>query len=185
VSDILSDDKGNSTFSSVRIGYRGVCIESTTGKDKDSSWTCAPTGSEIFGSSLGGDPIDLVSIGDVFKDKISFSTPLIVSAIFLGLAWLCVAINCIPAIPIPAVTRKVAAVSASAGTLLFCGAMVLQQVTTGAVETLVARLGVGAVLIDVGNADIAFGWAAFALAVVAAVATAAVAAAEYAVAKAQ
>jgi hypothetical protein len=178
---VLSSDKGkNGTFNYIRIGYRGICIETKKDNNSDLTWNCAKHGKDIA-KDLGGDPLDLVTVGDLYKDKISFSTPLWASLISLGIGFLMVVANCIPVVPIPKITKKIAAGAAGLGALMLLGSMVLQQVTTSAIATLVGHLGMKAVLIHVGHANVGFGWAAFATAFAAAIGTLAVAAAEMAV----
>lgn len=161
IKSALSADKSNVTFNEIRIGYRGICIET-----EQNGWECDANAAEMYDSKqMGGDPLDLLSIADIYQAKISFSLPLWTSVICIGVAWLMVAINILP-IPIPELTRKIGAAAAAIGTLALCGAMTLQQVTTGAVHTLVHKMGMGVVEVDVGNSVIGFGWAAFALALV-------------------
>jgi len=178
---LLNVDKvGNSTFMTLRVGYRGVCILSSK-SGSDESWTCSGSGSSQ--GNFKSDPLDLVAIGDLYKDHISFSTPVWAATILLGIAWIMVAVNNIPFIPIPPVTRKIAGVAAVVGCLMLLGAMVLQQVTMGAVVMLVRGLGLGLVDIEVGKEVTGFGWAALAVAVLGSIGCCAVAVAEIAVDK--
>ncbi|KAF8246416.1 hypothetical protein K440DRAFT_662170 [Wilcoxina mikolae CBS 423.85] len=178
---LSSTHSKNGSFSTIRIGYRGICLETKPDNNStDFSWHCGKHGKDIV-KDLAGDPLDLVTVGDLYKDKISFSTPLWASLISLAIGFLMVAANCIPAIPIPPITRRIAAGATGGGALMLLGCMVLQQVTTSAIATLVGHLGMKAVVIHVGSANIGFGWAAFATAMAAAVGTIAVAAAEMAV----
>lgn len=183
---LLSSDRGpNGTFNNVRIGYRGVCVEARRDENAtDADWHCGWRTPDVF-TDLAGDPLDLLKVADLYKDRISFSTPLWAATVTLAVAALLVIVNCIPAIPIPAVTRKIASAAASFGMLLLLGCMMLQQVTSSTVDNLVTQLGVGAIDIDIGYANVAFGWAAFACSVLAAVGVTAVAAAEAAVVRAQ
>jgi len=183
---LLDGDRGlNGTFSDVRIGYRGICIETRADANAtEADWACGRRTPDVF-TDLSGDPIDLLKVADTYKDRISFSAPLWAATLALGLATLLVILNSLPALPLPAVTRKIAAAAASVGTLLLLGCMILQQVTSSAVENLVTQLSVGAVDIGIGSANVAFGWGAFACAVLAAVGTAAAAAADAAVLGAQ
>lgn len=123
---LFSSDKGKVTFSNIRVGYRGLCIEHSEG------WDCARNGAAIghAAGDVSGDPLDLVAIADIYRDKISFAFPVWVAVVSLGIAWVCVALNCIPGIPIPAWTKKIAAAGCTLGSLALLGAMVLQQVTS-------------------------------------------------------
>lgn len=124
--DLFSSDKGKVSFSNIRVGYRGLCIEHSQG------WDCAKDGAALghAAGDIGGDPLDLVAIADIYRNKISFSFPIWVAVIALAVGWLGVAVNCIPGIPIPAWTKKVAAAGCTLGSLALLGAMVLQQVTS-------------------------------------------------------
>lgn len=179
--DLLSSDKGKVSFSNIRVGYRGLCIEHSNG------WDCAKDGTTLghIAGDISGDPLDLVSIADIYRNKISFSFPIWVAVIALSIGWLGVALNCIPGIPIPAWTKKVAAAGCTLGSLALLGAMTLQQVTSGAVSTLVDKMGMDAVEIHIGTANIGFGWAAFALSMLATIGVTAIVAAEWGVAAAQ
>jgi len=173
------DKSGTNTFSTLRVGYRGVCILSSSKSDSSPSWKCTGTGSSQ--GNFESDPLDLVAVGDLYKDHISFSTPVWAATILFAIAWIMVSVNNIPFIPIPPVTRKIAGVAAVLGSLVLLGAMVLQQVTMSAVVMLVKGLGLGVVDIEVGKEVTAFGWAAFAVGVLGSVGCAAVAVAEIAV----
>lgn len=123
----LSSSKNDSaTFSLIRVGYRGLCVDHSEG------WDCARTSADLerVAGDLGGDPLDLMAIADIYRSRISFSLPVWVAVIAMAVGWLGIAVNCIPAIPIPAWTKKVAAVGCTVGTLALMGTMVLQQVTS-------------------------------------------------------
>jgi len=173
-----NSSNNNDTFQELRISYRGLCLET-----ENSTFVCGRNGKAL--GDIHDDPLDLVKVGDTYQEKVSFTVPLWAALAFLIITWLMVLPNTIPAIPIPAITRKIAGVAAPLGALILMGAMVLQQVTTKAISTLVGELGLGAVVAHVGHGNEVFGWAAFALAAVAAMCCAAVAAAEWAVEKAQ
>jgi hypothetical protein len=175
------DKSGNNTFSTLRVGYRGVCILSSSKSDSSPSWRCTGTGSSQ--GNFQSDPLDLVAVGDLYKDHISFSTPVWAATILYAIALIMVAVNSIPFIPIPPITRKIAGVAAVLGCLALLGAMVLQQVTMDAVVMLVKGLGLGLVDIEVGKEVTAFGWAAFAVGLLGSVGCGAVAIAEIAVEK--
>ena len=183
---LLKNDKGDGqVFSDVRIGYSGICIETKKeGDDGNGDWRCSKHARDIS-KDMAGDPINLIKVADLYKDKISFVTPLYIATCALVVAFLMVLINCIPVIPVPAATRKIAAAAAATGSLLFLGCMSLQHVTSAAISTLVSELGMNAVLVHVGDANTAFGWAAYALSALAALATLAVAVAEHLANKAQ
>lgn len=123
----LSSSKNDSaTFSLIRVGYRGLCVDHSEG------WDCARTSADLerVAGDLGGDPLDLMAIADIYRSRISFSLPVWVAVIAMAVGWLGIAVNCIPVILIPAWTKKVAAVGCSLGTLALMGTMVLQQVTS-------------------------------------------------------
>lgn len=115
-----------SAFGLIRVGYRGVCIDHTDGVD------CAASGEALghIAGDLSGDPLDLVAIADIYRSKISFSFPIWIAVIALGVSWIVVAVNCIPGIPIPAWTKRVAACGCTFGSVALLGAMTLQQVTS-------------------------------------------------------
>lgn len=114
------------SFSNIRVGYRGLCIEHSEG------WSCAKDGATLghVAGDIGGDPLDLVAIADIYRDKISFSFPIWIAVVSLAIGWLGVAVNCIPGIPIPSWTKKVGAAGCTLGSLALLGSMTLQQVTT-------------------------------------------------------
>ncbi|KAH8155196.1 uncharacterized protein LAJ45_00205 [Morchella importuna] len=179
---LLSSSKNDSaTFSLIRVGYRGLCVDHSEG------WDCARTSADLerVAGDLGGDPLDLMAIADIYRSRISFSLPVWVAVIAMAVGWLGVAVNCIPGIPIPAWTKKVAAVGCSLGTLALMGTMVLQQVTSGAVSTLVQKMGINTVEAKIGGANVGFGWAAFALSLLATIAICAIVFAEWGIATAQ
>lgn len=183
---LLKSDKGDSqVFSDVRIGYSGICIETKKKGDKgNGSWRCSKHARDIS-KDMAGDPVNLIRVADLYKDKISFVTPLYMATCALVVAFLMVLINCVPVIPVPAATRKIATAAAATGSLMLLGCMSLQHVTSAAISTLVSELGMNAVLVHIGDADAAFGWAAYALSALAALATLAVAVAEHLANKAQ
>lgn len=134
---------------------------------------------------FGHDPLDLLSVAMIYKSKISYSLPHFAAITFTAIAFLALVPNLVPVIPVPPVTRRVAAVSGLVAAMLSGGAMTLQQVTSGAVANLVTQVSTGGIEVDMGNSAVGFGWAAFALTAVAAVAVAAVVAAEIAREKAE
>lgn len=160
-----ADNQSSTTFQSLRVGYRGVCVLYNSTDEASAEWDCS-THTGHFGN-LGGDPLDLVSVAEIYRNKISFSVPLWCSVAFLGVTWLTIFPNLLP-FDVPYIVRQIAAMSICAATLLLLGAMVLHQVTTVAVEALVTKLDMNAVDIERGAAVIVFGWAAFALATLAA-----------------
>lgn len=121
--DLFSSDTGKVSFSNIRVGYRGLCIEHSEG------WDCARDGAAL-GGDIGGDPLDLVAIADIYRGKISFSFPIWVAVVALAVGWLGVAANCIPGVPIPSWTKKAGAAGCALGSLALLGAMILQQVTS-------------------------------------------------------
>lgn len=182
---LLDSDKSDSqVFSDIRIGYSGICIETKKGSGGDDGWHCSKHARDIS-KNITGDPIGLVKVADLYKDKISFVTPLYLATCTLAVAFLMVLVNCIPVVPVPATTRKIAAAAATGGSLVLLGCMSLQHVTSSAISTLVGHLGMDAMLINIGSANAAFGWAAYAMSALAALATLAVAVAEHLASKAQ
>ncbi|KAF8534058.1 Ca2+ regulator and membrane fusion protein Fig1-domain-containing protein [Trichophaea hybrida] len=184
LSGCTSPSPGIRKFYLVSLQYNTESTKTTVITDISKLLSSSHSKNDIV-KDLAGDPLDLVTVGDLYKDKISFSTPLWASLISLAIGSFMVLVNCIPAIPIPPITRRIAAGAAGCGALMLLGCMVLQQVTTSAIATLVGHLGMKTVVIHVGSANIGFGWAAFATAMAGAIGTIAVAAAEMAIERAK
>ncbi|KAL7272105.1 hypothetical protein RUND412_005100 [Rhizina undulata] len=173
-----SSDKNTTTLELLRISYRGICLENTKG------WECAKDGDALkalAGGTISGDPLSLVSIADLYKEKVAWNFPWWAAIAFLSIAWIMTIINCIPMIEMPVSTRKAMSVASSVGCVCLLGAMVLQDVTTGAVSSLVQKVSFEIVEAHVGRANIAFGWSAFGLSLLAALASMAVVTAEWGV----
>ncbi|CUS12731.1 unnamed protein product [Tuber aestivum] len=181
LTSLISSDRGNKTFSTIRVGYRSLCI------DHNGDWECARDAKalNLTAKEVGGDPLELVAVADIYRKRISFSTPVWASLVVLGIAWIATAISCLPVIPVHPVFKKVAAGAAVLATVTLLGGMVLQNVTSTAVATLVNQLGLTAINVHLGNMIPAFGWSSFALTLLAAIGLAAVVVTEYTLEKTQ
>jgi hypothetical protein len=169
ISDALSSDTGkNGTFNDLRVGYSGICVETQASKNADAEWHCGKKTSD-FVPDLGGDPLSLASVGDMYREEVAYVLPLWISLGASVIAFLLLAANNIPFVNVPPITRKIAAAMTAVAMLFLLGSMCLQKVTTEAVQKLVNSLSAGAVEIHLGRADIAFGWAAFGTSLLAAI----------------
>lgn len=165
----LPQDGGAQKFYSVRVGYRGTCILSSKDKDgKDQDWSCAADSAGGKPSNFSGDPLQLVDIAELYGKHISFSVPLWVALSLLITSWVATAISCVPVVPIPKATHKVAAGAAGLAVLALGGSMTLQHVTGGAVASIVRTMGMDAIKSKLGSMNQAIGWSAFALVILAA-----------------
>ncbi|KAA8894928.1 Ca2+ regulator and membrane fusion protein Fig1-domain-containing protein [Sphaerosporella brunnea] len=179
LSDAISSDHNgsNGTFASARVGYSGICIETSS----PDGWSC---GSQTA-ADVSGDPLQLRRVGEVYLKEIAYVLPLWVALALSSAAFLLVAANNIPLVRAPAATRQAAAAAASLAALLLLASMCLQKVTTEALEKLVASLTDGVVALHRGRAVVGFGWAAFGAALGAALCALLVAACELVAARAQ
>lgn len=191
VADFLKkDDGGVERLNTLRVGYRGVCVEGSM-EDSNSqnssttspqSWTCTRHPGDL--PHLTHDPLNLYTLSNILLTRITFSTPLWVALACLATGWLALLPNTLslPFIPPPhIITRKIAAASSALGSLFLLGLLMLHQVTISSVTELVIKLTMGVVNADAGTAIPAFGWSAFALASVAAAGLTALLVAEMAV----
>ena len=126
LTSLISSDHGNKTFSTIRVGYRSLCI------DHGGDWECARDAKalNLTAKEVGGDPLQLVAVGDIYRKRISFSAPIWASLIALAVAWIATGVSCMPVIPVHPVFKKVAAGSAALATVTLLGGMVLQNVTS-------------------------------------------------------
>jgi hypothetical protein len=169
ISDALSSDTGKSgIFTDLRVGYSGICVETKADSKADSEWHCGKK-TDDFVPDLGGDPLSLASVGDMYREEVAYVLPLWISLGASIIAFLLLAANNIPFVTVPPITRKITASMTVLAMLFLLGSMCLQKVTTEAVQKLVNSLSAGAVEIHLGRADIVFGWAAFGTSLLAAI----------------
>lgn len=126
LTSLISSDRGKKTFSTIRVGYRSLCI------DHSGDWDCARDAKalNLTAKEVGGDPLQLVAVGDIYRKRISFSAPIWASLVALGVAWIATGVACIPVIPVHPVFKKVAAGAAALAAVTLLGGMVLQNVTS-------------------------------------------------------
>ena len=152
-------DTVNLSFSDIRVSYRGLCVENNSG------WTCARKSGKLPAEELKNDPLDLVAIAELYKDKIVWSLPFWITVIGIAIGYIMVIANSIPIpfITVPTWTKKVAAAALGIAALACLGGMVLTSVISGAVSTLVDKITVDAVTVHSGRMVFASGWSVFAL----------------------
>lgn len=173
------DDSSEPTFTQIRVGYRGLCVETSNG------WTCARTADKLSTQDIGSDPLQLVDIADMYKDKIVWSLPFWVCVSTTALAYLMVIANAVPLpfITVPMWTKKVAAGSLAIAAVSSLGAMVLAGVISSSVSTIVSKVTIDAIEVHVGRLVLSFGWTVFALVLVSFLGVCAVVAAEWGINK--
>ncbi|KAF8418006.1 hypothetical protein BGX38DRAFT_1243044 [Terfezia claveryi] len=155
-------DSEQPTFSEIRVGYRGLCVDTSHG------WECAYNAAKLSTQDIGKDPLQLVEIADI-------ST---------AVAWIMVIVNAVP-IPItmPAWTKKVAAGCLAIAAVSSLGAMVLAGVISSSVSTIIDKVTVDAIQVHIGRTDLCFGWTVFALVTVSMLGVCAIVTAEWGVNK--
>lgn len=153
------DDSSEPSFNEIRVGYRALCIETTHG------WDCARSSDKLATQDISQDPLQLVDIAGIYKDKIIWSLPFWVTVTCTGLAYLMVFANAIP-IPclyISPVTKKVAAGALAIASVSALGAMVLSGVISSSVSTIVDKVTLDAIEVHNGRMVLVFGWTVFSL----------------------
>jgi len=173
------DDSPEPTFNEIRVGYRALCIETTHG------WDCAPSSDKLTTQDISQDPLQLVDIAGIYKDKIIWSLPFWVTISCTALAYMMVFANAIP-IPclyIPPITKKVAAGALAVASVSSLGAMVLSGVISSSVSTIVDKVTLDAIEVHTGRMVLIFGWTVFSLVTVSFIGVFAVVVAEWGVNK--
>jgi len=171
-------DSKEPTFNEIRVGYRGLCIDTSHG------WECAPSAAKLSTQDIGRDPLKLVEIADMYKDKIVWSLPFWVCVSTTALAWIMVIVNALPIpLAIPAWTKKVAAGCLAIAAVSSLGAMVLAGVISSSVSTIIGKVTIDAIEVRVGRMNLSFGWTVFALVTVSFLGVCAIVAAEWGVNK--
>lgn len=173
------DDSSEGTFSEIRVGYRALCVETSQG------WNCARSSDLLKTQDINQDPLQLIDIAGIYKDKIIWSLPFWVTISCTGVAFLMVLANAIP-IPcliIPPVTKKVAAGALATASISALGAMVLSGVISSSVSTIVGKVTIDAIEVHTGRTVLIFGWTVFSLVTVSFIGVCAVVAAEWGVNK--
>ncbi|KAL4781144.1 Ca2+ regulator and membrane fusion protein Fig1-domain-containing protein [Aspergillus varians] len=70
----------------VRVGYFGVCVATNRGGDNSSSWTCRPKATNLAEQVVATqDPLNLLAIGDNFRDQVIVSVIIVMSIILICL----------------------------------------------------------------------------------------------------
>ncbi|KAF8445317.1 Ca2+ regulator and membrane fusion protein Fig1-domain-containing protein [Terfezia claveryi] len=171
-------DSEQPTFSEIRVGYRGLCVDTSHG------WECAYNAAKLSTQDIGKDPLQLVEIADMYKDKIVWSLPFWLCVSSTAVAWIMVIVNAVP-IPItmPAWTKKVAAGCLAIAAVSSLGAMVLAGVISSSVSTIIDKVTVDAIQVHIGRTDLCFGWTVFALVTVSMLGVCAIVTAEWGVNK--
>ncbi|PUU76892.1 hypothetical protein B9Z19DRAFT_1129008 [Tuber borchii] len=132
--------------------------------------------------AVSNDPLQLVTVGDIYRRRVSFGTPIWASLVVLGVAWIATGVSCPPMHPVLKMAVAGAAVL-TAVTLL--GGVVLRSVISIAGVTLVNQLGPTAINVYLGNMIPAFGWAFSAMTLLSAIRLAVVVMTEYTLDKTQ
>lgn len=76
-----------------------------------------------------GDPLRLVTVGDIYPKRIHFGAPIWVSLVAFAVEWMATSISCVPVIPVQPVFRKVAARVEMLAAVTLMGGIVLQNLT--------------------------------------------------------
>lgn len=173
------DDSSEPSFSEIRVGYRALCVETSSG------WDCARSSDQLATQDVSKDPLQLVDIAGIYKDKIIWSLPFWVSVSCTGLAYLMVFANAIPipCLVIPPFTKKIAAGALAIASISSLSAMALSGVISSSVSTIVSKVTLDAIEVHNGRTVLAFGWTVFALVTVSFIGVSAVVIAEWGVNK--
>jgi len=176
---IKRDDSSEPTFSEVRVSYRGLCVETTNG------WDCAHSPDKLAIQNVGKDPLQLVEIAGIYKDKIVWSLPMWVTVCSTAVAYLMVLANSIFSFffSIPTWTRKLAAGSLAIAAISALGAMVLSSVISSSVSTIVSKVTMDTIEVHSGKMILSFGWTIFALVTASFIGVSAVVVAEWGVSR--
>lgn len=171
-------DSEEPTFNEIRVGYRGLCVDTSHG------WECAYNAGKLSTQDIGKDPLKLVEIADIYKDKIVWSLPFWLCVSSTAVAWIMVIVNAVPIpITIPVWTKKVAAACLAIAAVSALGAMVLAGVISSSVSTIIDKVTVDAIEVHVGRTNLCFGWTVFALVTVSMLGVCAIVAAEWGINK--
>lgn len=171
-------DSEQPTFNEIRVGYRGLCVDTSHG------WECASNAAKLSTQDIGKDPLQLVEIADMYKDKIVWSLPFWLCVGATALAWIMVIVNAVPIpITIPAWTKKIAAGCLAIAAVSSLGAMVLAGVISSSVSTIIDKITVDAIQVHIGRTNLCFGWTVFALVTVSMLGVCAIVVAEWGVNK--
>ena len=173
------DDSSEPTFTEIRVGYRALCVETSNG------WECARSSDKLGTQDVSQDPLQLVDIAGIYKDKIIWSLPFWVAISCTGIAYLMVLANAIPipCLAVPPFTKKVAAGALAIASISSLAAMVISGVISSSVSTIVGKVTLDAIEVHNGRMVIAFGWTVFSLLTVSFIGVSAVVAAEWGVNK--
>ncbi|KAF8420985.1 Ca2+ regulator and membrane fusion protein Fig1-domain-containing protein [Tirmania nivea] len=171
-------DSDEPSFNEIRVGYRGLCIDTSHG------WECAYSAAKLSTQDIGKDPLHLVQIADIYKDKIVWSLPFWLCVSATAAAWIMVIANALPIPMIPVWTKKVAAGCLAIAAVSSLGAMVLAGVISSSVSTIIDKVTVDAIEVHIGRTVLCFGWTVFALVTVSMLGVCAIVVAEWSVNKA-
>ncbi|KAI5810886.1 Ca2+ regulator and membrane fusion protein Fig1-domain-containing protein [Peziza echinospora] len=175
------DDNKDPSFKVIRVSYRGLCVEHTEG------WDCAASSDKLPEQDLEKDPLNLVEIADMYKDKIVWSVPFWITVSSAAIAYIMIILNSlpIPSFTPPFWTKKLAASMLGLSLVSTLGGMVLGDVTTSSVSKLVDKVTMGAIVAHQGKMVVVFGWIVFALVTLCFLGIVAVVVAEWGVLQAQ
>ena len=173
------DDSSEATFNQIRVGYGALCIETSHG------WECARSSDKLATQDIGQDPLQLVDIAGIYKDKVIWSLPFWVTITCTGIAYLMVLANAIPmpCLTIPAYTKKLAAGALGIASISALGGMILSGVISSSVSTIVGKVTLDAIEVHTGRMILSFGWTVFSLVTVSFIGVCAVVVAEWGVNK--
>ena len=79
---------------------------------------------------VGGDPLQLVTVGEIYRKRICFSAPIWASLVALGVAWMVTSVSCPAVIPVQPVFRKAGSGEVVLATVILLGRIVLKNVTS-------------------------------------------------------